>query len=189
MRVRDQIILFLEGMDKSGKTHLGKLLSSALSIPYYHGERAPATADELKTRTFDVARIELMQMYDVLRQTGISIIIDRWHLSEYVYSKVFGRSIDNSLLWHLDEQFAELGAIIIYCAAKDELIKSRFNEEEIVDFSDKDAILYYYNDAIAQTKCEWIPYTSEVTLPSNIAHDVISLSSKYRRLKTPKRSS
>lgn len=179
---KEQIILLLEGFDKSGKTHLGKRLSSALCIPYYHGERAPMMTSELRTRSFDVARIEMLQMHDILQQTGVSIIIDRWHLSEWVYSKVYGRPIDEEFLWNIDAEFAELGAIIIWCSASEELIRSRFNEEKIVNINDREVILNYYNEAFRKTKCMWIPYTSEVSTIESVVHNIISLLLKYRRL-------
>ena len=158
MRNQNQKIIILEGIDKSGKSFIGKLFQSVFGIPYYHGERSPASREELKTRSFEVAKIEMMQMYDILKQTGISIIIDRWHLSELVYGKVYGRQIDENFIWDMDEKLADLGAVIVYVSAPLEVLKIRWNREKLIDFEEVKNIIDQYEKSIKKSKCKIIYY-------------------------------
>jgi len=153
-----QTIIILEGPDRSGKSFLGKLFHSVFDIPYYHGERPPASREELKTRSFEVAKIEMLQMFDILKQTGISIVIDRWHLSELVYGKVYGRQIDENFIWDMDEKLANLGTVIVYVSVPLEVLKTRWSQEKLIEFEEAKEIMLEYEKAIKKSKCKIIFY-------------------------------
>jgi len=154
-----QIIIILEGPDRAGKSFIGKLFHNIFDIPYYHGERSAMTREDLKNRSFEAVKIEMLQMYDILRQTGISIVIDRWHLSEFVYGKVFGRQIDENFIWDIDEKFAELGTVIVYVSMPLEALKMRWREEKIIKFEEGHAIISLYEKALKKTKCKVVYYS------------------------------
>jgi len=153
-----QTIIILEGPDRAGKSFLGKIFHSIFDIPYYHGERSPASREELKTRAFEVAKIEMQQMYDILKQTGISLVIDRWHLSELVYGKVYGRQIDENFIWDMDEKLADLGAVVVYVSMPLEALKIRWGEEKIVEFNEIQEIISQYERALKKSKCKIVHY-------------------------------
>ena len=153
-----QTIIILEGADRTGKSFLGKIFRSIFDIPYYHGTRSPGSREELKTREFEVAKIEMLQMYDILKQTGISIVIDRWHLSELVYSKVYGRQIDENFIWDMDEKLADLGAVVVYVSMPLEALKIRWDKEKIVEFNEIQEIISQYEKALKKSKCKIVHY-------------------------------
>lgn len=156
--MKNQTIILLEGIDRTGKSFLGKIFRSIFDIPYYHGERPPANKEELKTRSFGVAKIEMLQMYDVLKQTGVSIVIDRWHLSELVYGKVYGREIDENFIWDIDEKFANLGAVVVYVSMPLEVLKSRWDKERLVEFGEAKSIIEEYEKALKKSRCKIVHY-------------------------------
>lgn len=151
--------IFMEGVDKSGKSYLADLLHNTLGMPYYHGVQVPMTKEELRTKPFDTARIEMLMMYELLRQTHINIIVDRFHLSEVVYAHAYGRTIDEDFVWEMDRKFAELGVVIIYVSAPIEVMKARWKEESLVEFSEASLIVEEYEKIMLKTRCKVVRYT------------------------------
>lgn len=156
--MKKQTIIILEGPDRTGKSFLGKIFHSIFDIPYYRGERSPASREELKTRAFEVAKIEMQQMHDILKQTGVSIVIDRWHLSELVYGKVYGRQFDENFIWDMDEKLADLGAVVVYVSMPLEALKIRWGEEKLVEFNEIQEIISQYERALKKSKCKIVHY-------------------------------
>lgn len=161
----------MEGADRSGKTFAAQKLSKKFNIPIFKGTRAPKSAEELRIDRSVRAQIETETIYEFLKQTGYSVIIDRFFLSELVYSKVYGRPVDESFIWDIDAKFADLKAIIVYMDTPIDVIKSRWSGETLVKFDDAVKIIDMYNRVIENTKCKVIRYRgtrSEDTIRASI---------------------
>jgi thymidylate kinase len=128
-----QTIIIMEGHDAAGKSNIAIELSRVLGIPYFKGTKE-------NTRFFrksrDVSYIEAIVLCDFLEQTGYSVIIDRFHISEYVYSLVFGREINHKKFEEIDFRLGILDAKVIYC------YKTEFKSyhDELVDIDKIDQI-------------------------------------------------
>lgn len=85
-----QKLIIVEGVDRTGKTSLCRILEDHLSIKIY--ARPTDGFDFTRLVNGGVAK-ETMQLLTHLRKTGQSIIFDRLHLSEFVYGK-FNRNYD-----------------------------------------------------------------------------------------------
>jgi thymidylate kinase len=114
-----QRLVFFVGPDMCGKTEISKETSRRLEIPYFK-----ATSEHTSFLSSRVSRNDQFlnqlrfadpRVLDILRQTGHSVIFDRGFPCEYAYSKVFGRETDEVMLRHVDEAYAALGAIIVFC--------------------------------------------------------------------------
>jgi len=162
------MLIILEGIDKSGKTFLGKKLAEMLNIPYFKGKKAPKTKKELKTKGHEVAKIEIEMLYELVKQTGISLVVDRFHISEYVYAKAYGRELDEKFIWDMDKKFAELGTYIVYFTAKDEILKARWSDEHIVDFNKVKTLKLLYSQALLKTKCSVIIVNTSYDITTNL---------------------
>lgn len=107
----DQRVYILEGPDGTGKTEVGKALSEYLNIPYF---RMASQHENWRNGQFLTAlRFDQTYLVSFLEQTGTSVIIDRAYPSEFVYSGVYERETDPDLLGRIDEQFANLGTVIV----------------------------------------------------------------------------
>jgi thymidylate kinase len=106
-------VIIFDAADHCGKTTMAKELSKRTGIPYFKN------SDEhryfLTDPNYFISAIRYVDTYftSYLESTGNSIILDRAWPSEWVYSKVLGRSTDMDVLSELDRRHAALGTKII----------------------------------------------------------------------------
>lgn len=102
-----------------GKTHISQELARRTGIPYFKN------SDEHKYFLSDpgyfVNAIRYVDTYftSYLEASGASVILDRAWPSEWVYSKVLGRSTDMEVLRELDRRHAALGTWIVVAHRSD----------------------------------------------------------------------
>lgn len=152
-----QQLIFFVGPDMCGKTNIAQTLSQLSGIPYFKatsehtsflGSRVSKNDQFLNQLRFADPRV-----YDMLRQTKHSVIFDRGFPCEFAYSQVFGRETDMTMLRHMDEAYAGLGAKIIFCrrtsysGIKDDLDESI--QEELLWKLD-----YSYHEFFRWSKCK-----------------------------------
>lgn len=111
-KVSKQTVLILEGVDRSSKTTVGKLLAEKLRIPYF---KPINDKDALKDNDLSSKMLRVCDPYMVqfLKQTRHSAVIDRHFPSEWCYSHVLGRKIDEEAVWESDRLFSEIPATIL----------------------------------------------------------------------------
>lgn len=110
-----QRVIFFVGADMCGKTQIAKEVSRITKIPYF---KASSEHDSYLSKNdlfLNQLRYADMRVFDVLKQTGCSIIFDRGYPCEKVYSKVFGRKTDEEILQIEDAAYASIGAQIVIC--------------------------------------------------------------------------
>jgi thymidylate kinase len=114
-----QVILFVEGVDRCGKTQIAKELAKCISVPYFKAssEHDSYLSDKVNKRDAFLNQLRYAdpRVFDVLKQTGYGLIFDRGFPSEFAYSKVMGRRTDMAMLEHMDNMWASIGARIILC--------------------------------------------------------------------------
>jgi deoxyadenosine/deoxycytidine kinase len=141
-----QVILFFVGPDMTGKTQISQEVARVMGIPYF---KASSEHDSFLSSRVSKREAFLNQLryadprvFDILKQTGYSLIFDRGFPCEYAYSKVFGRETDMTMLRHMDEMWSTIDARIIMCY--------RSNYDNIVDDLDpmiKGNVLQQIHDA------------------------------------------
>ena len=114
-----QQIVFFVGPDMSGKTQIAKELARRTGVPYF---KATSEHDSYLSSKVTKRDLFLNQMryadprvFDILKQTGHSIIFDRGFPCEYAYSRVFNRETDTTMLKHMDDMWATIDARVIFC--------------------------------------------------------------------------
>lgn len=149
--MNDQRIILLDGPDGCGKTNIAKALSDKMRIPYF---RMATQHENWRKNQFKTA-LQFDQTYltEILKQTRHSMVIDRAWPSEWVYSKVFGRTTDNELLEKLDVEWSKLGAwlVIPFRQSFDDA-----REDEIISKGQLLKIQAMYSDFIRWTRCNVI---------------------------------
>jgi hypothetical protein len=114
----NQQILFFCGPDRCGKTQIAKELSKRIGMPYFKASsehKTFLTKDATKNLFLDQLYHADPRVLDLLKQTGYSVIFDRGFPCEWVYSNVFRRETDVPFLIRMDEEWASIGAKIIFC--------------------------------------------------------------------------
>jgi thymidylate kinase len=146
-----QTIVILEGADNTGKTNIGKALSSVMDIPYFKNK------DEhryfLKDPEYFIHAIRYVDTYftSYLETSRASIILDRAWPSEWIYSQALGRKTDMEVLRELDDRHAALGTNIVvswrsdYSAFKDDYQQVNDNIKRINEL---------YMEFVSWTRCK-----------------------------------
>lgn len=115
--MKQQIILIV-GPDRAGKSNIAAALSNILDISVFKASNEHAVFLSDQKRFINELRFADPRMIDILKQTGLSLILDRSYVCEKVYSEYFGRETDVGMLRYVDDEFAKLGAKIIICTRK-----------------------------------------------------------------------
>lgn len=126
----NQQVIILEGHDTSGKSHIAAALSKELNIPIYKAHRSKHWWDPIVNIHYFTESVT-----QFIEQTGVSVILDRWMPSDFMYSKLFDRDISYRKIFELDKRFAALNTLLIICY-KDE--KKYIDDKEDFEFVNKD---------------------------------------------------
>lgn len=137
---KKQQVIILEGPDSTGKTEIGKALSDKIGVPYFKNSYE-------RERIFRDARSDLatycgLYMADFLENTGNSVILDRFHISEYVYAQVYNRETSVDDILEIENKLTNIDAKIIYCYKND----LRDYEDEDIDKGKIRKIKYQYEE-------------------------------------------
>jgi hypothetical protein len=111
----DQKIIIFCGADMTGKTEISMALSKKLNIPYFKASTEKNNFKKSPEFFINEMRYADPRMTDMLKQTKISLIMDRGFPCEWVYSRAFDRKSDNIATLKSDKEFSKLGAKIIIC--------------------------------------------------------------------------
>jgi hypothetical protein len=112
-----QQVIFLEGPDNCGKSHIGRWISHLSKIPYVRF----SNQHELWGKKEFKNSLEIVEpnLASFVKQTSCDFILDRSYASEFVYSKVFARETNEEVLDQVDKMFSELGTIFLILLRRD----------------------------------------------------------------------
>jgi hypothetical protein len=113
--MKEQKIIIFCGADMTGKTEISKALSKKLDIPYFKASTEKNNFKKSPEFFINEMRYADPRMIDIIKQTGLSLIMDRGFPCEWVYSHAFNRETDNTATFKSDKEFSKLGAKIIIC--------------------------------------------------------------------------
>jgi len=117
---KKQHIVFFVGPDMCGKTQIAKELARRLGDPnlYFKASSEHATFMSKVPRNeafMNQLRYADPRVFDLLKQTQHSVVFDRGYPCEHAYSAVLNRPTDADALKHMDEAWASLGSVIVFC--------------------------------------------------------------------------
>lgn len=156
MGEKQHVVIFC-GADRCGKTNIAKEIERRTDISYFKAsdEHSSYLSSKVtKRETFlNQLRYADPRVFDILKQTGHSILFDRGYPCERVYSEVMQRETDPMMLAHMDEMWASMGTKIVLCY--------RSSYDGIVDDLDANItapvlqrLTEKYFEFAALTKCE-----------------------------------
>ena len=110
------MIVILEGLERTGKTTLAKIFEEKGFVNF---------KDHNHLRNFSVGNIaerldSTLSTLIALDKKGINIVLDRFHISEYVYSTLKRRNRSSLFdhIWYIDEVLSHLDTKLIYLTRK-----------------------------------------------------------------------
>jgi thymidylate kinase len=147
-----QNIIIFEGADKSGKTTIAKELSKRTGLPIFKVQRNKYNWDKDANLQYGTEQIT-----QFLEQTGASVILDRFHPSDYMYSKLFGRTVNMKKVREIDARLAEIGTVIVYCYKDPEFYVEDEEDKDFVNSSMYDRMTSLYQQfATLSSSCKHI---------------------------------
>ena len=143
-----QNLIIFEGPDLCGKTNIAEEVSRRLGIPVYKSGREHDLFHD-KDAQYLTLKYGNYEMIKILDTTSASIMFDRFFPSEWVYSQVYDRTRDLSLVMEYDRYWASLGGKIIW------LDKPEMDgEDELIESSRYNEIRQKYEEYMALTECD-----------------------------------
>lgn len=114
-----QHIVFFVGPDRCGKTEIAKATARRLNVPYFKAssEHDSYLSSKVTRREAFLNQLRYAdpRVFDVLKQSGHSLVFDRGFPCEWVYSRVFDRETDPTMLRHMDEMWSTIDARVVFC--------------------------------------------------------------------------
>ena len=126
------MLIIVEGPPSSGKTTLVRELSLALTeqegadaVTVFCG--AQGTGRVLRGNKFLRRYVDVFE--DYAPDGGEHIICDEWHITRFVYNRIFSPStgVQGSLVDYVDLKMAQLGAVVVACDASDKTLNNRMD--------------------------------------------------------------
>ncbi len=146
-----QTIIIFEGHDKSGKSTIAKALSERIQIPIFKVKRNKYLWDATVNLNYLTEGIT-----QFIEQTKSSVILDRWHASDYVYGKLFDRDVSYRKIFEIDERLAEIDALIVVCYKKESAYIPDEEDKEFITMNDYSKMTELYKEFILETKCRFV---------------------------------
>lgn len=145
------MILILEGVSGSGKTSLAKILKR-YGFAYFKDNFIAKRLDPMllneKKKDYIEARLEAQAaMVKAMANADVNVILDRFHLSEWVYGYV-ERGYSADYVWSIDEALAETGDVRQIILTRNTKRDFANAEEEALQIKQQDM----YTKALDKTK-------------------------------------
>jgi hypothetical protein len=124
--MKQRVVIF-GGPDRCGKTTIANELSRQTGIPYFkpsnqgHFARNDPGVFQLQTQWGEP------KLFDFIKQTKHSVIMDRGFPCDYAYSKVLKRNTAWSMIDTLDQAYGEIGALFVVTVRRD--YSGRFDDQ------------------------------------------------------------
>jgi hypothetical protein len=107
------------GPDMTGKSNIAEELSRQTGLPVFKNSGEWKTQLDSSDYFLNLLRYGGPFLMDFIRQTNISVILDRFYPCELVYATAFGRGTDMSAIDWMDKNFREVGGKFIICLRQD----------------------------------------------------------------------
>jgi negative regulator of sigma E activity len=154
------MIIIVEGIDRVGKTTLVNKITENCNVKSFvdsYKKFSFFDYESKKLLEFDgsrnnvVANTEkmnsLVNIFEQFENEIGNILLDRFHLSEFVYGFVDRKYYSLEAFYSLDERLAKLGAIIIYVEPKDVEWSSHQHGSDLKNH------LNMFENVLGQTSC------------------------------------
>lgn len=108
----DIMIIICEGVNKVGKTTVGKKFEQTLGFEYFKDNSINELLDDINKQQYIMGSI-YGQLNLLLKLKNVNIFVDRFHLTEFVHG-VLDRNYKVPYFSDVDEKLAKAGAKLLY---------------------------------------------------------------------------
>jgi deoxyadenosine/deoxycytidine kinase len=147
LTLKKQLCLVFDSCDMTGKTTIATRLAEILGISVFKFTREHDRYIDFMNMLTYTAETQIQ----MLEQTKLSVIFDRFVPSEYAYSKAFKRFTCEPKIWDIDERLAKLGGIIIYCYKTPKNYEK--DDLDLIQVKDYPTVEKFYEEYFQKTKC------------------------------------
>lgn len=145
---KERILLTFAGADMSGKTHIATRLAELLNIDIFKFSREHDRNIDFMNMLMYTAETQIQ----LLEQTRVEVIFDRFVPCEWAYSQVFKRYTCEPKIFDIDTRYAKLGGVIIYCYKSP---KNYLDDDMgLIETKDYDAVKEKYEEYFTKTACK-----------------------------------
>jgi len=174
------MLIIIEGMDKTGKSTLSEYLLKNLPRAYYmkNGFR-PKDGSEVERNKIVKTYSKLLDVYLENFKDSI-LILDRFLISEYVYSYKRGyEAINSQELKYIRDRLEKIDDVImIYCKTDKTLIAENFkkDKEDFVDVSEINELCKRYDKYIIEDniRVPIITYDYTISTPKKVCQFIVN---------------
>lgn len=131
-----------------GKTHIAEALSKKIGHPIFKMNIEKHFWDFLIHQRYATEAITQM-----LEQTGLSVILDRSFVSDFMYAQLFNRPYDYDTALKTDNRFANMNALIVYCYKDKEKYQDDPEDKDFISKNDYDSMKEIYEMYLSDTHC------------------------------------
>jgi hypothetical protein len=107
------------GPDMTGKSNIAAELSRQLQIPVFKNTGEWKVKLDSENYFLNLLQYGGPFLMDFMKQTDVSVILDRFYPCELVYSQAFNRETDLDTIKWLDDQFHDAGGKFVVCIRQD----------------------------------------------------------------------
>jgi hypothetical protein len=171
------LLIVIEGPDLTGKTTLARRIAEMIDGTIRHS--GPPTRHPIE---------EYQTALDGYDPRGDQhLILDRWHVGEHVWPKVFGRKteFDLAVARHVDMFMESRGALVVYADRNKDLLKQELEgSNEPVSPGQVDQIVDLFRDARLFSEKVSLPWDYETGTDDDISKIVETARYKAREART-----
>jgi dCMP deaminase len=144
------MLIIFDDVDQGGKTTMAKRLSEYLGITYIKLKNINIEDNNYIKDGVSISTHSQIETVLQLYEKGVikDVILDRFHVSEFVYSKLFNRVYNNNYIREVENRLSKFNdVLIIRCRPDYETLKARWKaNERIVSTSLLTYVLEYYDE-------------------------------------------
>jgi thymidylate kinase len=162
------IVIWIEGVDNSGKSTLAKQLAEAFNLEYRHCAK-PKTDNPF------------LEYKELIKSVKVPTVFDRGFLGEFVYSQLWrgGLSMKMDEFTQLDDLCMELfgcKSVAIHADAPTHIIKQRCisEKEDLLQLNQIEKCQSLFREIMYHTKLPVISYFSHTQNPADIIEKLVN---------------
>ena len=166
------LIVVVEGLERTGKTTLCKEFEKRGFVYFKDFNRINKHICLGMESRLDTTLTFLQN----LSENGVNVVVDRLHLSEYAYGKIFRKGYSANVDY-IDNAISKLNSVLIYCKDSDfEEYKNRmllkYTPEQVRKLSEE--FEYYFDKSEIKNKFEYEFYKYDVSKYVNYIFEQIN---------------
>lgn len=172
------MFIIFESPDKTGKTTLARMIADFLNIVYLKLNNINIVENTEIKDGISISTHSQLETITQLHEKGVmkDAILDRFHISEYVYSCLFKRTYNISYLANIEERLSKYNdVILVRCRTSIPKLVKRWSNEKLLDKNSLKKVDWLYNDFYMRTQLPVIEIDTDGSVEKAFAQLIAEL--------------